>query len=601
MEEVMDIIQELEYYCEEKHTLGALLLTGDWGSGKTYLINNQFKNSLGEKFIFIKVSLFGVSDINAVNKMIKKEYVKQVAMNMDTFLESNPNSAIAKILGSINSIKFTPNKASRFFSSILKKVPYLKEVYAFEYEDLIDVENKIGNKPIILIFDDLERCTIETREILGLMNDYCENLEIKTIILANEDKIGDSNNNDTVNYSEIKEKLISRTLFYKPNYKEILREIIEKYSDKSDGTYKSYLISENVYVNLYDIFIMSEHNNLRSFKCIIQDFERVYSVLINTKLKKYLNEILFSFAVYLLESKIGNPTSDSIYTINDNLKKYGSYGNTRYDFNSLKQWIDNGVWDEHTFRQEIAENVKAFSPQTALDRIRCNGRLMELDESDIDEAYDSFLELAYNGELSLNEYVLLIMHYIFAKRMEYSMPSLDFDSLKNGIEKQKRTLVCNLHMPNTHRNVIDDDSFNGCEELKEAYYLIKNFQEKDGQLFEINKKKYLEALKNNNMYEMESKKLKEFDYEIAQEVFKSFSSISNVSKVIFIRSFTNTWRLSSDKNVETSIPNFQYLKEELKKRKSAIGKNKIESYNIDCFIKAIDEIIQEYPNCFPSS
>ena len=38
----MDVMKELVYYCEQDNPVGALLLTGEWGCGKTYLLDNDF-------------------------------------------------------------------------------------------------------------------------------------------------------------------------------------------------------------------------------------------------------------------------------------------------------------------------------------------------------------------------------------------------------------------------------------------------------------------------------------------------------------------------------------------------------------------------------
>lgn len=37
----MDTLEELEYYCKIEHPVGALMLTGEWGCGKTYLLNEE--------------------------------------------------------------------------------------------------------------------------------------------------------------------------------------------------------------------------------------------------------------------------------------------------------------------------------------------------------------------------------------------------------------------------------------------------------------------------------------------------------------------------------------------------------------------------------
>lgn len=37
----MDLIKELEDYCNIDNPVGALMLSGEWGCGKTYLIKNS--------------------------------------------------------------------------------------------------------------------------------------------------------------------------------------------------------------------------------------------------------------------------------------------------------------------------------------------------------------------------------------------------------------------------------------------------------------------------------------------------------------------------------------------------------------------------------
>ena len=44
----MDTLEELKYYCDEPQPVGALMLTGEWGCGKTYLLNNSLSSSLCE-------------------------------------------------------------------------------------------------------------------------------------------------------------------------------------------------------------------------------------------------------------------------------------------------------------------------------------------------------------------------------------------------------------------------------------------------------------------------------------------------------------------------------------------------------------------------
>lgn len=68
----------------------------------------------------------------------------------------------------------------------------------------------MGDKKVILKFDDLERANISTGDLFGCINDYCENLLINTIIVTNEEKIK-PNDTDKIEYREIKERIIQRT------------------------------------------------------------------------------------------------------------------------------------------------------------------------------------------------------------------------------------------------------------------------------------------------------------------------------------------------------------------------------------------------------
>ena len=57
----MKTLDELIYYCEEPEPVGAVLLTGEWGCGKTYLIDNELKVALKDKVRLIRISLFGIT------------------------------------------------------------------------------------------------------------------------------------------------------------------------------------------------------------------------------------------------------------------------------------------------------------------------------------------------------------------------------------------------------------------------------------------------------------------------------------------------------------------------------------------------------------
>ena len=71
----MNTLEELVHYCNEEHHLGALLLTGEWGCGKTYLIDNNLKEALSSTHFIVRVSFLGVDNVKALNESIRKQYL----------------------------------------------------------------------------------------------------------------------------------------------------------------------------------------------------------------------------------------------------------------------------------------------------------------------------------------------------------------------------------------------------------------------------------------------------------------------------------------------------------------------------------------------
>lgn len=43
---ILNTLEELKYYCNEKQPVGAIMLTGEWGCGKTYFIENELRKEL---------------------------------------------------------------------------------------------------------------------------------------------------------------------------------------------------------------------------------------------------------------------------------------------------------------------------------------------------------------------------------------------------------------------------------------------------------------------------------------------------------------------------------------------------------------------------
>ena len=87
----MNILEELKYYCEEPKPVGALMITGEWGCGKTYLLNNMLTDELKDTHIILRVSLFGMESIEEIRTevicfcRIKRENIRNSRFSKETW------------------------------------------------------------------------------------------------------------------------------------------------------------------------------------------------------------------------------------------------------------------------------------------------------------------------------------------------------------------------------------------------------------------------------------------------------------------------------------------------------------------------------------
>ena len=160
----MDILSEVIMFCEQRNMPGALLLTGKWGCGKTYFINQFFMKDpkVKEKYAVVKISLFGINTVQQFNHLLKKEYLKLRYPTSKPLKSNNISKAIDMAKKAISQLS-----------------PIAEVILSADWSDFIEIE-KVDGKEVVLIFDDLERCFLDIETILGLLNEYIENKKIKT-------------------------------------------------------------------------------------------------------------------------------------------------------------------------------------------------------------------------------------------------------------------------------------------------------------------------------------------------------------------------------------------------------------------------------------
>lgn len=459
---MMDIKDEIINFIERKEETGALLITGKWGSGKSYYIKNLAAelNDAKKEYLCV-ISLFGIDSVENLTKAVKECYLEanstiftKTARKIGKIVGKTVNSGL-KVAEAATGGNVAVSAAQKGFSSVI----------SLGLLDFISVKNYIGRgkskRKFVLVFDDLERCKINTVDLLGAINEYCENRNIKTIILAAEDVILKNEENikkvvweegttkkeasikeqirSVSDYRDFKEKVIFQTIAFSMPYVDIIDAMIDKYSEGVSG-YKDFLKCNSC--SIKQVFIESKYNNLRTIKASITKFERVYALWTRLALSNdYLHYLLYSFIADCYETK---PVSDDAeegveqvierFVIKDkDGKKYTHYNEKASSLNSLCMWIEKGVFDENAIISEIQEK---FTQNQFTDKFKVlHWSIFDLDAETTIKGLKDALKDAYNGFLDADEYVGLIDRLQYYKVYKLPFDDLDYYKLSDGIDK----------------------------------------------------------------------------------------------------------------------------------------------------------------------
>lgn len=251
----------------------AVLLKGPWGVGKTWFLKKileELHNPDHDIKRYLYVSLYGVTSF----KEIEDEFFRQ----MYPFLSSDGVAIASKLTASaLSFIKIKPPEI-----------------------ELSDYLNK--TEELILVFDDLERASIDLVSLLGYINYFVEQKGNKVVILANENEILDSIEEKSSNYIRIKEKLIGKTFEVEGQFYLAAKNFIEEVEPVRLQSY----LEENLPL-IKDYYDSSNYNNLRYLRQALMDFarlvEEVPDDVINNK--KIFSHMLSIFLLLSFEIRSG--------------------------------------------------------------------------------------------------------------------------------------------------------------------------------------------------------------------------------------------------------------------------------------------------------
>lgn len=624
----MNTLEELLYFCNEPEPAGALLLSGEWGCGKTYLIKYDFSNAIKDKAVVVCVSLFGITSVEGIHNAIKSAWI-------DAYCTSN----------GLGGFKDKIDKGKEILSKIDFLPDWLKEIGSTNYESFIPISNEIDGKKVILVFDDLERCQANFVDVLGIINDYCENQKYRIIIVANQDKIIEkqlepvtitaelkhkgvntekpdsvsinlpsNKSQETISFLEIKEKIIQRTIPYLPDYDVIIHNVLNVANYQSKE-YKAFIIKyEKEIVELFapdrDELLCEEEvsrpHNIRSLKCAICDFFRVYQLLLDYEIPN-IEEWLYSFICYTIAYKSGAIKEDlygDLFARSEITKMYPSFQESHIT-NGIKRWVLYGFWDDDIVKSELERIKSQNAAKTPYDFVRSN-RIIDIDEDVIECGIGELLKNAYAGTLSFDDYVLFVENNAWARKCDYSFPiKIDWGKIRDGINKKISEI--SLELPDGQllfREIGDKNEKEFTSDEWKTYKLISNFAHGTGYMFLRNRKLYIQCMKNDpySAYAViQNKRFNCFDEEMADVTAEAFYKVSNYDKHFQANSFKEIWLSniqSGDFVFENGTIGFAHLKCLLESQLKIYqnSKKQISVAHTKCFIDSINEIISRINN-----
>lgn len=203
----------LDYYLNKEQSPDyAVLITGCWGSGKTYFIRHflekqgavrkNFVKKINwltgfKKYTVVYVSLFGVKTREDINKKIERIFRPKINSKKLEYLP-DAISLVSNLAGiAVGTIVATTATFATGGSAAPLAIPTgvatgktvgdSLKFFSSRFLENIKVNEK-EYKRLVIVFDDLERADMKPCELFGYLNEYIEHLHVPCILLADKDK-----------------------------------------------------------------------------------------------------------------------------------------------------------------------------------------------------------------------------------------------------------------------------------------------------------------------------------------------------------------------------------------------------------------------------
>ena len=605
-----ELVESILDYVRADYTDYAIMINGEWGSGKTYFWNHKIKDKIeslqlnGKKYTTIYMSLYGISNLEEISKKIFIETTQLMDKNLKKYMDSHHQTNIPEYA------KTGLDMANVFGVS--------------KNGDKIDYERFFSTDDKVLCFDDLERANVDVVDILGYINNFVEHDHIKTIIICNEkelatkfkssnlemktfiatyllDKQGDLNKTDKPmvekirekieyvfdkanDYERIKEKLIGETFEYAPKFNYIINGLLMRYENNKD-LIRFLRENQNLIIATFN---KSGTRNLRILKHALNDFSKVFEnvnrLYPNTNLRVLQTMLIFTIAVSF-EIKAGKITKDKFVNIEsneeykailvssrvlmDNRQFYIKEFDNNYYFNFKSEYrffkfIESYVRTRIFDMKALKKDMEAIINTIDTEKLPGYKRLLteeywKISDEQFPGIIEEVLEDVKKGKLKLIEITKLFAYYsYFIKR---GLVEKDIKEVKqifmNGMDIAYKTSVyCDNVEEELSRIGIDNTSSQEMEEILNYFTVLnskleeKMYKEKADDIFKcipIKMELFYDRFDNECM------EFPIFKYYDAYRMFQRITCASNedivrIKEILIDRAKKNSDKLKEEYN-----------------------------------------------------
>ncbi len=613
-----DLVESILDYIRAEYTDYAIMINGEWGSGKTYFWNHKIKPKIeamqvnGKRLTPIYMSLYGISNLEEISKKIFIETTQLMDKNLKKFMGASG-------VGSIPEYAKTGLDMANFFG-------------VTQNGDRLDYAQFFSTDDKVLCFDDLERANVDVIDILGYINNFVEHDHIKTIIICNEKELSTKLKNsnlemktfiatylldkenklniktdkpmverirDTIeyvfdkanDYERIKEKLIGETFEYAPEFNYIINGLLMRYENDADLIR---FLRENTGL-ITSTFNKSGTRNLRILKHALNNFKKIFDTVTNsypnTNHRVLQTMLIFTIAISF-EIKAGKITKDKFVNISNN-EEYKSVlvssrvfmdnrqfyikefdNNYYYNFKAeyrffkfIEKYVRTRIFDMKIFK----ENMEVIRDTVDTNQLPGYKRLLteeywKIPDDQFENVIDETLDYVKNGKIEIIQIVKLFSY--FAYFIKKDLIDYDMRTIKsvffNGMNISSLTSKYCANVEEELSQVAIEDEFEpDMEEILEHFNEInmqlktKMYNEKAEEIF-----KYI-PMKMEIFYDKfdrECMNIPIFKYYDSFQTFQRISCASN-EDIVTIKEKLVDRANRFKKEIAEEIPNIKKLKQ----------------------------------------